>query len=475
MGLDTLVRAFARIHATHPEAQLLIGGSGSLRDELDSLVGSLGVGAAVRFLGYIPDEDLPNYYQAADAFVLPTRELEGFGLVTVEALACGTPVFGTPVGGTPEILQPLDPALIFSDSRPEDLAQTLTAYLSRCRQQPGFRQSLQARCRQHAESFYSWDRHIRDLEDTYTTLQYQHVQASMPPASCPACGGTLNQSPVAYAGRSYLQCAQCGTGRISRLPDPTRQQKHYELEYPILFASVEAGPRRTKVFESLLDGLGSPHERSVLLDIGCGEGHFASLAARRGWNSLGTDISYHACVAAHRSGTTSVQSNAEILPMTSASIDVVTLVNALDHLQDPLATLQEAYRTLRPQGRLIIRIPNASFHRLAIRILSSLGPLPRMRGWDRYPILHLFAFTPTSLRQLVARAGFRILSVQNSFLAAEDPWRDCGWPARAVFTAARNTLGITAQVVDFVSGHRWLVGPSIELCAERPLPGSDVR
>src|SRR5207249_11624167 len=60
------------------------------------------------FLGFIPDETLPSYYHAADVFVLPTRELEGFGLVTVEALACGTPVLGTPVGATPEVLSGLE-------------------------------------------------------------------------------------------------------------------------------------------------------------------------------------------------------------------------------------------------------------------------------------------------------------------------------------------------------------------------------
>ena len=70
----------------------------------------LGLDKHVTFLGFVPDADLPRYYQAADVFVLPTRELEGFGLVTAEALACGTPVLGTPVGATPELLEPLDAA-----------------------------------------------------------------------------------------------------------------------------------------------------------------------------------------------------------------------------------------------------------------------------------------------------------------------------------------------------------------------------
>jgi len=107
-GVDTLLRAMPRVLARREDAQLLIAGAGSLRAELETLAGSLAIAAQVRFLGFVPDAELPLYYQAADCFVLPTRELEGFGLVTVEALACGTPVLGTPIGATPELLDPLD-------------------------------------------------------------------------------------------------------------------------------------------------------------------------------------------------------------------------------------------------------------------------------------------------------------------------------------------------------------------------------
>src|SRR5947208_928866 len=113
MGLDNLLGAMAVLKVRRPSALLLIGGAGSLRGALEAQSQALGLSEHVKFLGFVPDAELPRYYQAADVFVLPTRELEGFGLVTVEALACGTPVLGTPVGATPEILRALCPTLVF--------------------------------------------------------------------------------------------------------------------------------------------------------------------------------------------------------------------------------------------------------------------------------------------------------------------------------------------------------------------------
>jgi glycosyltransferase involved in cell wall biosynthesis len=85
----------------------------------------LSLSESVFLLGRVSEDDLLGWYRAATLFVLPTQELEGFGISTIEALACGTPVLGTPVGGTPEILAPIDPRLLAAGRSPRDLAAAI--------------------------------------------------------------------------------------------------------------------------------------------------------------------------------------------------------------------------------------------------------------------------------------------------------------------------------------------------------------
>jgi len=98
----TGIPRFFAVSERFPNAILLIGGKGPLRGELEERIADYGLSNKVRLLGFIPDHELVSYYQAADLFVVPSQALEGFGLITVEALASGLPVMATPVGGNKE-------------------------------------------------------------------------------------------------------------------------------------------------------------------------------------------------------------------------------------------------------------------------------------------------------------------------------------------------------------------------------------
>ena len=116
--------------AAFPSATLAIAGTGELDGALRAQIETLGLQASVALLGRISEEELVRRYQQAHLVVLPTQELEGFGLTTAEALACGTPVLGTPAGATPELLAPIDPALVAAGTASSEIADSALALLS---------------------------------------------------------------------------------------------------------------------------------------------------------------------------------------------------------------------------------------------------------------------------------------------------------------------------------------------------------
>ncbi len=169
MGVVELVEAIAQLRASGRDATLLVAGRGNLEAAVQQQIERLGLGEAVRRLGYVPEEDLPLWYRAADCTVVPTRALEGFGLVTAEAMACGTPVIGTPGGATPELLRPFDPRLVASDATPGALAEAISRFLDEISGDP----TLEARCRTYAEEHFSWDRLAHGIVEAFQTVQEQ--------------------------------------------------------------------------------------------------------------------------------------------------------------------------------------------------------------------------------------------------------------------------------------------------------------
>jgi len=130
MGLDKLLNASHRLRGEGFRFQLMIGGSGSLRAKLENQVEDLGLSDTVTFLGRIEDRDLPLAYAACDAFVLPTTELECFGIIALEALSSGRPVLATPIGAIPEVMAKFESSWLARSAETEDIAELLRHYLT---------------------------------------------------------------------------------------------------------------------------------------------------------------------------------------------------------------------------------------------------------------------------------------------------------------------------------------------------------
>jgi glycosyltransferase involved in cell wall biosynthesis len=170
MGLENLIIAFNDLIKQNAEINLVIGGEGKLKTGLIALARSFGIEDYIHFVGFIPEEQLPSYYQMADLFVLPTKELEGFGLVTLEALASGLPVLGTPIGGTKEILGGFNGDFIFENTEPESISKKILEKYKIIKENPQMWEEIRQRCRKFVERNYSWEKNIDTLGKLFVKM-----------------------------------------------------------------------------------------------------------------------------------------------------------------------------------------------------------------------------------------------------------------------------------------------------------------
>ncbi|MDQ6988119.1 MAG: glycosyltransferase family 4 protein [Mariprofundaceae bacterium] len=154
-GVDMLIQAAAILRLQMPTLRWCVMGSGALLESLRWLAEQLEVDDIIEFSGYLAEQEVVKRMQAADAFMLPTRSLEGFGLVTIEANACGLPVVATPVGGNIEVASSCELNHLADAITPQALAEALLDVLD----ENGVHAEKALHLRQHVAENFSWRQH----------------------------------------------------------------------------------------------------------------------------------------------------------------------------------------------------------------------------------------------------------------------------------------------------------------------------
>jgi len=162
-GIDTVMKALPVIRARYPNARYAVAGTGELLPQFERLARELGVGETVRFLGAVPEAELPALYNSADLYVGASRRVEllaeGFGISLVEASASGVAVVGGRSGGVPDAVRDGETGILVDPDDPAAVAAGINELLGN----PERRKQLGTAGRKAVESYYNWDRVARDL------------------------------------------------------------------------------------------------------------------------------------------------------------------------------------------------------------------------------------------------------------------------------------------------------------------------
>jgi len=155
-------------------------------------------------------------------------------------------------------------------------------------------------------------------------------------------------------------------------------------------------------------------ERGRLLDVGCGNGRFLAQMRDLGWEVMGVEPDLEAVrIARELFGLDVVQGTLEEVRLPEGSFDVITMNHVIEHIPDPMATLVECWRLLKPGGKLVVVTPNT--RSLGRRLFGE-----HWRGWE-VP-RHLFLFSPRSLRACAERAGLTVRRLWTASKGARRMW-----------------------------------------------------
>ncbi|GKS58654.1 hypothetical protein YTPLAS18_21810 [Nitrospira sp.] len=274
-----------------------------------------------------------------------------------------------------------------------------------------------------------------------------------------ACHHHLAYARRLESGLELLECQGCGLYARRDLPAADRLAAHYRTEYWVRYATEQTTDARANVFRHVMKRVREHHPREgSLLDVGCGPGLLLDHAGATGWSGVGIEPSMEAARIGQQAGRHIIVGEWPEIEWPDQSTDAVVFLNVLDHLRHPVAAMQAAWRVLRPDGVVYLRVPNGPFH---VRLLAHRWPT----AVSRLSVFHLYGFGAKALRTLLNGVGFVDVAVRTAPLSQQDAY--VAEACRSDWSRRITKAGLAAgyRVASAVGLDRYPWGPSLEAIA----------
>ncbi len=257
---------------------------------------------------------------------------------------------------------------------------------------------------------------------------------------CPVCrSASCDVMESVEPPHRLLRCRRCTLVFVAPAPDTAVLAGHYGPDYYAEWISRQAGSRR-RMWDRRMSKIERRKPSGRLLDIGCGAGCFLQTAMTRGWRVFGTELSpYAAALASERTGRSIFAGQVWDAGLPEQSFDVVTLWHVLEHTSEPARTLQAAERLMKPDGLLVVAVPNFGDRLMQFAYRLARGHRPVLFSM-RAKEIHLLHFTVTSLSVLLEKTGFHPLSIGPDF---------------GVVGRAKQVINGVSALVFYLAGVHW--------------------
>lgn len=216
------------------------------------------------------------------------------------------------------------------------------------------------------------------------------------------CGSSLLQDDYRFERFNLSKCENCRSKFINPLPSEESLYEIYSLYYKEINYNEKAIEAKLLTAESFLKKIDYV-EGMKLLDVGAGSGFFCDIAQKSGFEAYAVELSREGSEACkNKLGETKVfEGKFENYKPPSLSFDVVTMIDFIEHVSNPVETLSKANDILKPDGQLIIITPQ----------MNSLLTLVLRKKWPHYLVEHLFYFSRKGVCKIVSVAGFQVISI----------------------------------------------------------------